>query len=103
MEEKNKKAWGTFRVPFLAQQKAIQERINAGQPLTHIHRELENVLQGMPYYQFTHYVRKYIHHPKREFIDTPVESSKLIRNHSKTNKAPRFIPPELAPDMSQYI
>lgn len=87
----------------MAHLKTIQERVEAGQPLSHIHRDLADVLEGIPYYQFTHYVRKYIRHDKRSGLTTPLED----KNHNiaiRREKADeiRFIAPEMAPEMSQY-
>lgn len=99
--DREKKPWGSARVPFVTNLKTIQERIEIGQPLSQIHSEFQDRLEGMSYDQFTYYVRKYLKQ-KKPSIDRA--ASKLLpvkRNEPK--ETPHFIAPEMAPDMSQYI
>lgn len=107
MDTREKKPWGSCRMVFMAHMKTIQERLEAGEPLSKIHRELQETLDDMPYGQFTHYVRKHLKQSKPSAPKEAMTVSKapLLRQEQITTpKQPtkQFVPPETAPDMSQY-
>jgi len=105
MNKKERKPWGSSRIAFLSQMKSVQERLEKGQPLSQIHRELESELDGMIYSQFTHYIRKHFKPTKRKessFNSRKPDINNLIPKEY-VDTSPRFIPPDMAPDMSKYI
>lgn len=105
MEKKERKPWGSSRIAFLSQIKVIQERLEKGQPLSQIHRELELELDGMIYSQFTHYVRKHFMAAKRKnsTLISRKPDLQLPIPKEYVDNSPRFIPPDTVPDMSKYI
>ena len=68
MSAPDRRVWGSTRVAFLKVKEAVKTRLEGGEPMTAIHRDLR---LPMSYTQFTYHVTRYLPELRRKAEQPP--------------------------------